>query len=116
METELECRTQSQEAEILFLREQNELEVQKAKELSGIEVCGDEGLEEEGGGGGVGRSGEGEGEEWVDEGGGVGGGRGRGGREGREGRKKFERNAFRSEETKEQTHVQWEIFVRHKFS
>jgi len=38
METELECRTQSQEAEIKFVREQNELEIQKAKELSSIEV------------------------------------------------------------------------------
>ena len=41
METELECRTESQEAEITFVREQNELEIQKAKELSSIEVCGD---------------------------------------------------------------------------
>lgn len=38
LETELECQTQSQEAEIQFLREQNELEILKAKELSSIEV------------------------------------------------------------------------------
>ena len=38
METELACQTQSQEAEIQFLREQNELEILKAKELSNIEV------------------------------------------------------------------------------
>ena len=38
LETELACQTQSQEAEIQFLREQNELEILKAKELSNIEV------------------------------------------------------------------------------
>lgn len=37
-ETELDCQTQAREAEIKFIREQNELEVSKAKELSTIEV------------------------------------------------------------------------------
>ena len=37
-ETELQCQTQAREAEINFIREQNELEVSKAKELSVIEV------------------------------------------------------------------------------
>ena len=37
-ETELECLTNAREAEIMFNREQNELEVSKAKQLSSIEV------------------------------------------------------------------------------
>lgn len=37
-ETELDCQSQAREAEINFIREQNELEVSKAKELSIIEV------------------------------------------------------------------------------
>lgn len=37
-ETELKCQTQAREAEVNFIREQNELEVSKAKELSVIEV------------------------------------------------------------------------------
>lgn len=37
-ETELDCQTQAREAEINFVREQNLLEVSKAKELSTIEV------------------------------------------------------------------------------
>ena len=41
-ETELKCQTQAREAEIDFIREQNELEVSKAKELSVIEVRGSE--------------------------------------------------------------------------
>lgn len=43
-ETELECQTQAREAEIKFIREQNELEISKAKELSAIEVSGDDGM------------------------------------------------------------------------
>ena len=39
-ETTLECQTQAREAEINFIREQNELEIVKAKELSAIEVSG----------------------------------------------------------------------------
>ena len=38
-ETELDCQGQAREGEIKFIREQNELEVAKAKELSHIEVC-----------------------------------------------------------------------------
>lgn len=38
-EAELECQTQAREGEIKFIREQNGLEVAKAKELSRIEVC-----------------------------------------------------------------------------
>jgi major vault protein len=37
-ETDLDCQSQAREAEINFIREQNELEVSKAKELSVIEV------------------------------------------------------------------------------
>lgn len=37
-ETDLDCQSQAREAEINFIREQNELEVSKAKELSIIEV------------------------------------------------------------------------------
>lgn len=37
-ETELDCQSQARGAEINFIREQNELEVSKAKELSIIEV------------------------------------------------------------------------------
>ena len=40
-ETELECQTQAREAEIKFIREQNELEISRAKELSAIEVTGE---------------------------------------------------------------------------
>jgi hypothetical protein len=36
METELDCPSQAREAEISIIREQNELEVSKAKELSVI--------------------------------------------------------------------------------
>lgn len=43
-ETELECQTQAREAEINFIREQNELEISKAKDLSTIEVCGNDGI------------------------------------------------------------------------
>ena len=39
-ETQLECLVQAKDAEIAYLREQNELEVAKAKALSIIEVCG----------------------------------------------------------------------------
>lgn len=38
MTTELECQKNVREAEIQFLREQNELEINKAKELGNIEV------------------------------------------------------------------------------
>lgn len=38
-ETELECQTQAREAEVAFLREQNDLQVFKAKALSKVEVC-----------------------------------------------------------------------------
>lgn len=37
-QTELECQTQAREAENAFLREQNNLEVSKAKALSKVEV------------------------------------------------------------------------------
>ena len=37
-ETELDCQSHAREAEINFIREQNELEVSKAKQLSIIEV------------------------------------------------------------------------------
>lgn len=37
-QTELECQTQAREAENTFLREQNNLEVSKAKALSKVEV------------------------------------------------------------------------------
>lgn len=40
MTTELECQKKAREAEIQFLREQNELEISKAKELGSIEVLG----------------------------------------------------------------------------
>lgn len=48
MTTELECQKNTREAEIQFLREQNELEISKAKELGSIEVLGC--MSEEGGG------------------------------------------------------------------
>lgn len=38
-ETELECQTQAREAEISFVREQNNLLVSKSKALSKVEVC-----------------------------------------------------------------------------
>jgi hypothetical protein len=38
-QTELECQSQSREAENAFLREQNNLMVAKAKALSKVEVC-----------------------------------------------------------------------------
>lgn len=38
MTTELECQKNVREAEIQFLREQNELEISKTKELGNIEV------------------------------------------------------------------------------
>lgn len=37
-ESELECQTQAREAEVAFLREQNQLEVSKAAALSSVEV------------------------------------------------------------------------------
>ncbi len=37
-EADLGCQTQAREAEVTFIREQNQLEVTKAKELSNIEV------------------------------------------------------------------------------
>ena len=37
-ESELECQTQAREAEVAFLREQNQLEVTKAAALSSVEV------------------------------------------------------------------------------
>lgn len=37
-EADLDCQTQAREAEVGFVREQNQLEVTKAKELSNIEV------------------------------------------------------------------------------
>ena len=37
-EADLECQTQARESEVAFIREQNQLEILKAKELSGIEV------------------------------------------------------------------------------
>lgn len=37
-EAELECQARAREAEIQFLREQNELETGRARELGGIEV------------------------------------------------------------------------------
>lgn len=36
--TEFECQKNAREAEIQFLREQNELEITKARELGSIEV------------------------------------------------------------------------------
>ena len=38
LDTELECQERAREAEILFLRQQNELEVTRAKQLGAIEV------------------------------------------------------------------------------
>ncbi|XP_019849395.1 PREDICTED: major vault protein-like [Amphimedon queenslandica] len=38
MEAELTCQTKMQEAEVQFLREQNELQIKRAKDLSNIEV------------------------------------------------------------------------------
>ncbi len=37
-EAELSCQSQAREAEVSFIREQNQLEIAKAKELSDIEV------------------------------------------------------------------------------
>ncbi len=37
-ETELDCEIQAREAEIAFLREQNDLELQKSEALTGVEV------------------------------------------------------------------------------
>ena len=45
-ETELDCQTHAREAEIKFIREQNELEISKAKELSTIEVRSGQGSSE----------------------------------------------------------------------
>ena len=42
MEAELECQSNARGAEINFLREQNDLEVTRARELCGIEVRDDE--------------------------------------------------------------------------
>ena len=38
-ETELECQVEAREAEVSFIREQNELEIEKAKALTQVEVC-----------------------------------------------------------------------------
>ena len=38
-EAELDCQTNAREGEIAFVREQNDLEIHKAKSLSNIEVC-----------------------------------------------------------------------------